>query len=110
MNNGTFVVGEFNQVKSEPWSTDQTKFNHRLVLNNPYDDSYGNKQVEVITVDISPDDLSVIQRQSSALVGKQVLVPVVCQARPGGRTGAWLSRRMPKGSKIMLAPQVKEVP
>ena len=109
MQNGTFVIGEFNQVKSEPWSTDATKFNHRIVLNNPYQDQYGNGQVEVITIDVSPEDLPIIQKQSSAIVGKQVMIPVVCQARAGGRNGAWLSRRMPKGSKIMMTPKIAEV-
>lgn len=109
MNNGTFVVGIFNQVSSEPWSTDNTKFNHRLVLNNPYRDNWGNEQVEVITVDLNPEDLPIVQKQASILVGKQVMIPVVCQARAGGKSGAWLSRRMPKGSKILMAPQIKEV-
>ena len=109
MENGIYVIGEFNQVVSEPWSTDNTKFNHRLVLNSPYKDQWGNEQVEVITIDINPEDLPVIQRQASTLAGRQVMVPTIFQARKGGRTGAWLSRRMPKGSKIAIAPKIKEV-
>jgi hypothetical protein len=100
MNNGFFVCGVFHSVISEPWASDPSKFNHRLVINNPYLDQYGNQQTEVVRIDINPDDLTVLQAQSPRITGKQVLVPVVCAARSGGRSGAWLSVRMPKGSKL----------
>lgn len=108
MNNGFFVAGEFHSVVSEPWSNDASKFNHRIILNNPYQDQYGNQQTEVIRIDISPDDLQVLQGQSPRIQGKQVIVPVVCSARIGGKTGAWLSVRMPKGSRLQFPAQKEE--
>lgn len=105
MNNGFFVVGQFHSVVSEPWSSDPNKFNHRLVVTNQYEDRFGMPQTEVITVDISPDDLNILQQQAPRAAGKQVMVPVVCSARQGGRNGAWLSVRMPKGSKLQFPSQ-----
>ena len=102
MNNGTFVCGIFNTVVSEPWSSDPSKFNHRIILNNPYEDQYGNQQTEVIRVDINPEDLQTLQQQAPRIAGKQVIIPVICQARQGGRSGAFLSVRMPKGSRLQF--------
>lgn len=108
MNNGFFVLGDFHSVISEPWSNDQSKFNHRLIINNPYLDQFGNQQTEVIRIDISPEDLQVIQSQAPRIQGKQVMVPVICQARQGGRNGTWLSVRMPKGSKLGFPGQSQQ--
>ncbi|WP_027855002.1 hypothetical protein [Marinobacterium litorale] len=101
-NNGYFVIGNFHSVQSEPWRNDETKFNHRIILNNPYEDQFGNPQTEVIRVDISQEDLPTLQAQAGRIQGQQVMVPVVCNARKGGSTGAWLSVRMPKGSKLLF--------
>lgn len=108
MNNGYFVVGEFHSVVSEPWATDQSKFNHRLIVTNQYQDSIGMPQTDVIRIDLSADDLTVIQQQAPRIQGKQVMVPVVCSARKGGRNGAWLSVRMPKGSKLQFPSQSQD--
>jgi hypothetical protein len=105
MNNGFFVVGMFHSVVSEPWRNDPTKFNHRLIVTNQYKDGLGMPQTEVIRVDISADDLPVLQQQAPRVQGKQVMVPVVCSARTGGRDGAWLAVRMPKGSKLSFPGQ-----
>lgn len=107
LNNGFFVAGIFHSVLSEPWSTDNSKFNHRIILNNPYEDQFGNPQTEVIRIDISQEDLPILQAQASRVAGKQVIVPVICAARAGGKTGAWLSVRMPKGSKLIF-PQASK--
>lgn len=107
MNNGFFVTGIFHSVLSEAWTNDPSKFNHRIILNNPYQDQFGNPQTEVIRIDISQEDLPILQAQSSRIAGKQVIVPVICMARAGGKTGAWLSVRMPKGEKLSFPAQNK---
>lgn len=89
---------------SEPWSNDKTKFNHKIILSNPFLDSNGFQQTEVMSIDIAHDDVHRVQQLSSELKGKQVILPCIFNARKGGKNGAWLSRFMPKGSIIQALP------
>lgn len=98
--NGFQAVGIMHGFVSEPWINDPNKFNHRLILANPFEDRNGFQQTEVMTVDVSYDDVQRVQQLANQLKGKKVILPCRCEARKGGKTGAWLSRFMPKGSAI----------
>lgn len=103
MNNGIFIQGEFLQLKSEPWKKDPTKFNHRLILINTFEDQDGCPQTDKFMVDITPEDLPILQQQAPRITGKSVIVPVVVSARAYGGREPFISYYMPKGSKILLA-------
>lgn len=103
MNNGIFVQGEFLQLKSEPWKKDPTKFNHRLILVDTFQDQDDCPQTNKYMIDVTPEDLPIIQQQAPRLVGKVVIVPVVASARAYGGREPFISYRMPKDTKIMLA-------
>lgn len=102
--NGFQAVGVMHSFVSEPWSSDNTKFNHKIILSNPFLDTNGFQQTEVMTIDISHDDVKRVQQLATELKGKQVITPCICNARKGGKNGAWLSRFMPKGSIIQALP------
>lgn len=98
--NGFQAVGIMHGFVSEPWANDNTKFNHKVILANPFLDGNGFQQTEVMSIDVAHDDIQRVQQLAESLKGKQVIMPCVCSARKGGKTGAWLSRFMPKGSPI----------
>ena len=98
--NGFQAVGIMHGFQSEPWRNDPTKFNHRILLTNPYLDGNGFQQTEVMSIDIPHDDVNRVQQLANTLKGKQVILPCRCEAKKGGKTGAWLSRYLPKGSNI----------
>ncbi|WP_201356428.1 hypothetical protein [Amphritea japonica] len=102
---GFYLAGTLQGFKSTPWSSDPTKFNHRVGIARTYEDDWGNAQTDVTEVDVSLDDVQVIQKQCDILKGQDVIVRVVPSARKGGKTGAWLSVFIPKGEKIL--PQSK---
>lgn len=102
--NGFQAVGVMHGFMSEPWSTDNTKFNHKIVLSNPFLDGNGFQQTEVMNIDVAHDDVHRVQQLANSLKGKQVIIPCTCNARKGGKNGAWLSRFMPKGSPIQALP------
>lgn len=102
--NGFQAVGMMHGFVSEPWTNDNTKFNHKVILSNPFLDGNGFQQTEVMSIDISHDDVQRVQQLANELKGKQVIIPCNCNARKGGKTGAWLSRFMPKGSSIQALP------
>jgi len=102
LQNGTFCVGIMHGFISQPWSNDPNKFNHRVLLTNPYLDGNGFQQTEVITIDISQDDVQRVQSLCNQLKDKQVIIYTRFDARKGGKNGAWLSRFMPRGSSIQL--------
>lgn len=98
--NGFYAVGVMHDVVSTPWSNDANKLNHKIVLANPFVDSNGFKQTEVINVDLSFEDVDRVKALLSCLKGERVLVHCNVLAKKGGRNGAWLSRFMIKGSDI----------
>ena len=98
--NGFQVVGVMHGFVSEPWTNDHTKFNHKIILSNPFLDSNGFQQTEVMNIDVAHDDVHRVQKLANELKGKQVILPCICNARKGGKHGAWLSRFLPKGSLI----------
>ena len=98
--NGTYCVGIMNGFVSQPWTNDPNKFNHRILLANPYLDNNGFQQTEVITIDVSADDVQRVQGLCNQLKDKQVIVLTRFDARKGGKNGAWLSRFMPRGANI----------
>jgi len=102
LNNGFHAVGIFHAFKSIPWSNDATKFNHRILLANPFEDANGFQQTEVISIDISYEDVARVKELESSHKGKQVIIPCRLEARKGGKSGAWLSRFMPKGSLVTM--------
>lgn len=102
--NGFQAVGMMHGFVSEPWSTDNTKFNHKVILSNPFLDGNGFQQTEVMSIDVAHDDVQRVQQLANELKGKQVILPCNCNARKGGKNGAWLSRFMPKGSAIQALP------
>lgn len=104
--NGFQIVGMMHGFKSEPWRNDPTKFNHRILLANPFLDGNGFQQTEVLTVDVAHDDVERVQQLASQLKGKQVILPCRCDAKKGGKSGAWLSRFLPKGSRIIPLAEV----
>ncbi len=99
---GTFVAATMSGFVSQPWVNNPEKFNHRIILANPYVDNNGFNQTEVITIDVSHDDIQRVQQLCTQLRDKQVIVFCSFQARQGGKSGAWLSRFMPRGSEILL--------
>lgn len=98
--NGFQAVGIMHGFKSEPWRNDPTKFNHRILLTNPFLDGNGFQQTEVMSIDIAHDDVTRIQQLANDLKGQKVILPCRCDAKKGGKSGAWLSRFLPKGSLI----------
>jgi hypothetical protein len=104
--NGFQAVGIMHGFQSEPWRNDPTKFNHRILLANPFLDSNGFNQTEVISIDIAHDDVRRVQQLANELKGKQVILPCRCDAKKGGKSGAWLSRFLPKGSMILELSQL----
>jgi len=109
--NGFQAVGIMHGFNSEPWRNDSTKFNHRILLANPFLDGNGFHQTEVISIDVAHDDVTRVQQLANDLKGKQVILPCRCDAKKGGKSGAWLSRFLPKGSSIQALPDTfkKEV-
>lgn len=103
--NGFQAVGIMHGFVSEPWSNDNTKFNHKIILANPFLDGNGFQQTEVMSIDIAHDDVQRVQKLANELKGKQVIIPCSCNARKGGKNGAWLSRFMPKNSIIQALPE-----
>jgi hypothetical protein len=99
--NGFQAVGIMHGFQSEPWRNDATKFNHKILLANPYFDGNGFQQTEVISIDVAHDDVQRVQKIANELQGKQVILPCRCDAKKGGKSGAWLSRFLPKGSQIV---------
>ena len=99
--NGYQVVGIMHGFQSEPWRNDPTKFNHKLLLTNPYLDGHGFQQTEVMSIDIAHDDVQRVQQIANEFKGKQVIFPCRCDAKKGGKSGVWLSRFLPKGSTIV---------
>lgn len=102
LQNGFQAIGIMNGFQSIPWKNDPSKFNHRLLLANPYLDGNGFNQTEVISVDVSHEDVQRVQRLADELKGKQVILPCRCEAKKGGKNGAWLSKFLPKGSNIQV--------
>ena len=99
--NGEYVVGVLQELKTEPWRNDPSKVNHKLIVTNPYNDSYGNPQTEVKTIDVSGESLSYLNDFIAKNKGQRVMIPIRTQAKVGGRNGAWLSRYMPKETEII---------
>jgi hypothetical protein len=99
--NGFQAIGIMHGFQSEPWRNEPTKFNHKILLSNPYLDGNGFQQTEVISIDIAHDDVQRVQKLANELQGKQVILPCRCDAKKGGKSGAWLSRFLPKGSQII---------
>lgn len=100
--NGFQAVGIMHGFQSEPWRNDPTKFNHRILLSNPFLDGNGFQQTEVMSIDVAHDDVQRVQGLANEYKGKQVILSCRCDARKGGKSGAWLSRFLPKGSNIMV--------
>ncbi|MFT5298158.1 MAG: hypothetical protein ACI9YH_004205 [Colwellia sp.] len=99
--NGFQAVGIMHGFQSDPWRNDPSKFNHRILLANPFLDGNGFQQTEVMSIDIAHDDVHRVQQLANELKGKRVILPCRCDAKKGGKNGAWLSRFLPKGSNIM---------
>ncbi len=76
--NGFQAVGIMHGFQSEPWRNDPTKFNHRILLANPFLDGNGFQQTEVLSIDIAHDDVQRVQQLANELKGKQVILPC-CQ-------------------------------
>ena len=104
MNNGLNVVGTFLQLKSEPWKKDPSRFNHRMVITNEYQDQDGCPQTDKYLIEVLDQDLPLIQQQAPRIQGKQVIVPVVANARQFGTGSPFISMFMPKGARILMAP------
>ena len=69
--NGFQAVGIILGFKSEPWRNDPTKFNHRILLANPFLDGNGFQQTEVMSIDITHDDVQRLQQLTNEFKGKQ---------------------------------------
>lgn len=100
LNNGFHAVGIFHEFKSSPWANDPTKFNHRILLANPFQDANGFNQTDVVFIDVSNQDVERIRGLESNFKGKQVIIPCRFEAKKGGKNGAWLSKFLPKGAQI----------
>lgn len=107
---GNYITGICRDFRSEPWTNDPTKFNHRLILVRPYADQYGNEQTDVTVVDVNQEDVQQVQSLVAKFRDKAVICPVVHSARAGGRNGAWLSTRLPKHAPIQLLDDVIKLP
>ncbi|MDH2435387.1 hypothetical protein QCD60_23025 [Pokkaliibacter sp. MBI-7] len=101
---GEYVCGVVQDVISEPWSSDPTKFNHRVLMIRPYSDQYGNPQTDVMQIDIAAEEVQPMRAQLQHFRGQPALLQVVAQARSGGRNGAWLRRFKPKGANFIPFP------
>jgi len=103
LKHGTFVIGEFVGFESEPWASDATKFNNRIgVKTGSYPAGFGETKDEIISIDIFDDEtIRWVIAQQDKLKGKDVICNVIHRAK-GGRSGAWLSRFMPRGQLPQL--------
>ena len=81
-------------------------YNHTILLSNQFLDGNGFQQTEVMSIDVGHDDVTRVQQLANDLKGKQVILPCRCDAKKGGKSGAWLSRFLPKGSSIQALPDV----
>lgn len=100
MLNGNYLIGVMQGFESKPWATDPTKFNHKLFIVNQFEDRFGNIQSNYDALNINPEDVQRVQQIANSMNGKQVIVPVIYQAKKGGKDGAWLDSRLPKGGLI----------
>lgn len=108
MKNGQYIQGEFLLLKSEPWKNDSTRFNHRLIIVNTYQDNDGCTQTEKFQIDVLPDDLPILQAQAPRITGKTVLCPVRVSAKQFGSRDPYVSYLLPPGSKLVLIPSQNE--
>ena len=79
--NGEYVVGVLQELKTEPWRNDPSKVNHKLIVTNPYNDSYGNPQTEVKTIDVSGESLSYLNDFIAKNKGQRVMIPIRTQGK-----------------------------
>ena len=100
LQNGRYYVGTIQNFESVPWTTDPTKFNHRLVMINQYDDRYGNSQTQYENFNVHPEDIQRIQTLANSAKGEQVIFAMGAQAKKGGKNGAWLDQYIVKGTPV----------
>jgi hypothetical protein len=106
MENGVYIIGQVKGLKSTPWAKDPNKFNHSLgLVTGIYKDEWDNQHENIIKVDIQEADLARVKNLVDGKAGKQVSVPVVGRARPGGKSGAWLSYFLPQGADLVFLGQ-----
>lgn len=101
--NGHCVVGQLLGVKSKTReSGGNTYVNHDLgVLVGSYQDDYGVTHQDVLNVSINKDDLARVSAMVEKHKEKQVIFPVLVNARVGGKNGAWLSTYLPKDAAFL---------
>lgn len=100
---GEYIIGTMLGYSETPWTNDPTKFNRKIgIMTRQYEDQFGQVQSETVTVDVSYENAASIAQLAEKLKGKEVIVPCITMAKPGGKNGAWLSRFMPKDGAIQL--------
>lgn len=101
MENGYYIQGILKGYIEKPWSTNPERFNRQIgIATATYDDQWGQKQENIVNVDVAADNSEAVRKIVNALVGKTVVLQVVPRARKGGRDGAWLSVFMPSTAVI----------
>ena len=112
LGNNFYVVGVLMKLDSKEWT--QGKFNNFLVIDQPYEDRYGQKQSNYTQINISTDRMSEIQQFAQQNRGSRVLVPFRSNFKKGvskktGEFYAFNEHYLPKGeSPMVLTAEIKK--
>ena len=98
---GTYQFGICIGTTSEDWERNgKSGTNYRLGISRQLIGQFGETQDIVDAIDINKDDFIKISAQANALRDKPVYIQVIFSAQAGGRNGAFLKARAPKGANL----------
>lgn len=98
---GMFLFGKCLGVSQETWeSKGKSGTNYRLGISRILLGQYGEETEQTENVDITKDDFEHIAKQAAMLKGKLCVIQVIPSAHVGGRNGAFLKLRAPKGASL----------
>lgn len=104
---GYYICGVCVGFASTPWKKDPSKFNHQIGIRVSFgSDAFGQPNEETVTVDVSPEDVPVIQSQANEYKDKPVMIPVRVFARSYGDKN-FISTMLSKGSRIQPLRDMK---
>src|SRR3569832_1935021 len=98
---GLFFFGICVGFLSEEWHCNvKSGMNYRLGISRQIIGQFGETQDVVDAIDINKDDFERVSQQAKMLKGKPVYIQVIASSHAGGRSGAFLKLRAPKGSNL----------
>ena len=98
---GTYLFGLCVGTSSDTWqSNGKSGINFRLGISRQVIGQFGETQDVIDAIDINKDDFERVSQQAKVLKGKPVYIQVIVSAQAGGRSGAFVKLRAPKGSNL----------